>query len=80
LGAVLLIIGFLLTGILRKLNEVGWAIVTVIVLCCLLAALHRHLWPLQTASETDPRTPLIGPQLAWRQAWTGFREAASRQN
>jgi hypothetical protein len=78
LGAVLLIIGFLLTGILSKLNEAGWAIVTIIVLCCLLAGLHRHLGPLQTASETDPRTQLIGPQFA--QALTAFREAASRQN
>ena len=30
-----------LTGILSKLNEAGWAIVSVIVLCCFLAGLHR---------------------------------------
>ena len=42
LGAALLIIGILLTGILSKLNEAGWAIVSVIVLCCLLAGLHRR--------------------------------------
>jgi hypothetical protein len=32
----------LLTGILSKLNEAGWAIVSVIVLCWLLAGLHRR--------------------------------------
>jgi len=42
LGAALVIIGILLTGILSKLNEAGWAIVTVTVLCCLLAGLHRR--------------------------------------
>lgn len=43
LAAVLLIIAILLTGTLSKLNEAGWAIVTVVVLCCLLAGPHR--WP-----------------------------------
>jgi hypothetical protein len=42
LGAVLLIIAILLTGILSKLNEAGWAIVTVLVLCLLLAGLHQR--------------------------------------
>ena len=42
LGAVLLIIAMLLTGILSKLNEAGWAIVTVLVLCLLLAGLHQR--------------------------------------
>jgi hypothetical protein len=42
LGAVLLIIAILLTGILSKLNEAFWAIVTVVILCVLLAGLHRR--------------------------------------
>jgi hypothetical protein len=41
-GAALLIIGILLTGVLSKLNEAGWAIVSVIVLRFLLAGLHRR--------------------------------------
>ena len=39
---MLLIIAILLTGILSKLNEAGWAIVTVLVLCLLLAGLHQR--------------------------------------
>jgi hypothetical protein len=39
---MLLIIAILLTGILSKLNEAGWAIVTVVLLCVLLAGLHRR--------------------------------------
>ena len=42
LGAVLLICAILLTGILSKLNEASWAIVTVVILCLLLAGLHRR--------------------------------------
>ena len=42
LSAVLLIIAILLTGILSKLNEAGWAIVTIVILCGLLAGLHRR--------------------------------------
>jgi hypothetical protein len=42
LGAVLLISAILLTGILSKLNEASWAIVTVVILCLLLAGLHRR--------------------------------------
>ena len=39
---MLLILAILLTGILSKLNEAFWAIVTVVVLCVLLAGLHRR--------------------------------------
>lgn len=39
---MLLIIAILLTGILSKLNESFWAIVTVVILCGLLAGLHRR--------------------------------------
>jgi hypothetical protein len=39
---MLLIIAILLTGILSKLNEAGWAIVTVVLLCVLLAGLPRR--------------------------------------
>jgi hypothetical protein len=39
---VLLIIAIILTGILTKLNEAGWAVVTVILLCILLAGLPRR--------------------------------------
>lgn len=39
---MLLIIAILLTGILSKLNEAFWAIVTVVILCVLLAGLHRR--------------------------------------
>jgi hypothetical protein len=39
---VLLVVTILLTGILSKLNEAGWAIVTVVLLCILLAGLHRR--------------------------------------
>jgi hypothetical protein len=39
---VLLIVAILLTGILSKLNEAFWAIVTVLALCVLLAGLHRR--------------------------------------
>jgi len=42
LGAVLLIIAILLTGILSKLNEAFWAIVTLVLLCALLVGLHRR--------------------------------------
>jgi hypothetical protein len=42
LRAVLLIVAILLTGILSKLNEALWAIVTVLALCVLLAGLHRR--------------------------------------
>jgi hypothetical protein len=39
---VLLIIAILLTGILSKLNEAFWALVTAVLLCILLAGLHRR--------------------------------------
>ena len=39
---MLLIIAILLTGILSKLNEAGWAIVTVVLLCVLLGGLPRR--------------------------------------
>jgi hypothetical protein len=39
---VLLIIAIILTGILSKLNEAFWAIVAMIILCVLLAGLHRR--------------------------------------
>jgi TRAP-type C4-dicarboxylate transport system permease large subunit len=42
LGAVLLICAILLTGILSKLNEASWAMVTVVIVCLLLAGLHRR--------------------------------------
>ncbi len=42
LGAVLLVIAILVTGILSKLNEAFWAMVTVVLLCILLAGLHRR--------------------------------------
>jgi hypothetical protein len=42
LGAVLLIGAILVTGILSKLNEAGWAIVTVVLVCVLLIGLHRR--------------------------------------
>src|SRR6266478_6389401 len=34
----------------------------------------------RTDAKTDPRTQLAGPPIGWRQAWTAFRAAASRQN
>jgi hypothetical protein len=37
----------------------------------------RPLVSHQTDAKTDPRSQLIGPPLAWRPAWTAFREAAS---
>jgi hypothetical protein len=42
LGAVLLILAILLTGILSKLNEAFWALVTAVMLCILLVGLHRR--------------------------------------
>ena len=34
----------------------------------------------RTDAKTDPRTQLAGSPIGWRQAWTAFRAAASRQN
>ena len=40
---MLLISAILVTGILSKLNEAGWAIVTLVLLCViLLVGLHRR--------------------------------------
>ena len=39
---MLLISAILLTGILSKLNEASWAMVTVVIVCLLLAGLHRR--------------------------------------
>jgi hypothetical protein len=36
--------------------------------------------PVSHQTGRNPPTQLIGPQLAWRPAWTAFREAASRRN
>ena len=43
LGALLLILAILLTGILTKLNEAWWAILTVLGLCVLLAGYGASL-------------------------------------
>jgi hypothetical protein len=42
LGATLLITAILLTGILSKLDEAYWAVVTAVLVCVLLAGLHRR--------------------------------------
>ncbi len=40
-GALLLILAILLTGVLAKLNQAGWAIPIVLALCALLAGSRR---------------------------------------
>jgi len=42
IGPVLLIIAILLTGILSKLDEAFWALVAAVLVCILLAGLHRR--------------------------------------
>jgi hypothetical protein len=42
LGALLLILAILLTGILSKLDEAFWAVVIVAILCLLLVAWHHR--------------------------------------
>jgi hypothetical protein len=51
-GAALLIIGILLRGILSKPNQAGWAMVSVIVLCCFFAGLHCRPRSLISPAET----------------------------